>query len=480
MRLSNRYEVEDFIGSGAYGSIFSAIDTVTMERVAVKALPPPDHGVNATALGRFKREMKVIASLRHPNVIAMYDYGETDDGIVYMILEYVDGLNLYEIVTQRRFNKEHALSVTRQIAQGLGAAHQLGVVHRDLKPQNIMLVEQRDGSYQVKVLDFGMAKVLERVNDESLVKLTREGVAVGTPRYIAPEQARGKDVGPYSDVYALGLLMYEMLTGARAVKADSVESAIRMHVARTPLELDEIDEVPPRIQPLLWRMIEKNPKKRIQTAEELVREIDALSGAAPAPSEVRVEPKVDESRVRSIHSVDNLRVDHTRISKFEAKQKRTLVADTRSHPPRFQLRRPETRGEWTEFALALVTAPVAFTFISALFFDSGFFVRLFVGCVPSFLAVAASLIAHSTQWQWSIPRMLLISTVATILGSHLMLEQLCRGLIVDPIWYLVPFEFLPGVTTVKTVLSELCRAHVVLLMQLSPDLSDSIRHLRAQ
>lgn len=484
-KLSGRYEVEDFIGSGAYGSIFSAIDSVTMERVAVKALPPPDHGVNATALGRFQREMKVIASLRHPNVIAIYDYGETDDGIVFMVLEFIDGLNLYEIVSQRRFNVEQTLAVTKQIAQGLGAAHELGVIHRDLKPQNIMLTEGRDGRYKVKVLDFGMAKVLERINNESIVKLTRDGVAVGTPRYIAPEQARGKDVGPYSDVYALGLLMYEMLTGARAVKADSVESAIRAHVARTPLDLSEIDLVPEHLQPLLWRMIEKNPKKRFQSADELIAEIERIERGAPekAPPPVAI----DESRVRSIHSIENLRVDHGRVAQYESQQKKRTVYEPeperqpRRNPLRnLNVRLPEARDEWAETVLAVMTAPVAFTFVSALFFDSGFFFRLLVGSAPFALAIAASVLARSAHWKWSVPRLVLITTPIAILLSHLWLEQLCRGLIVDPIWYLQPFEFLPGVSSLRTLLWELCRAHVAMMMGLSPELADKIRHLRSQ
>lgn len=480
--LSERYQVEGFIGSGAYGSIFSAIDTVTMERVAVKALPPPDQGVNATAVGRFHREMKVISSLRHPNVISLYDFGETADKVVFMVLEYVDGPTLYDLVTEQRFSPEQALSVTRQIAEGLGAAHDLGVIHRDLKPQNIMLIADRSGDYQVKVLDFGMAKLLQRLNDESIIQLTREGVAVGTPRYIAPEQARGKEVGPYSDIYALGLLMYEMFTGARAVKADSIESAIMAHVSRDPLELDEIELVPESMQPLLWKMIAKSQKRRYQTAAEVIadiRKLEAELDGRPVPIRSSA-PKLEapeESRVRSIHSAESLRLDYARVEEY-AKRKlgRRTVHDgsTRTVP---WVRLPHTGGERFEAALCLAFAPVAFTFVSAHFFDSGYIWRLIMGSLPLVIAVVASVLARSDDWRWSVFRLWLIASVVAFIGAHLVLPQLARGLLLGAAWYLEPFDWFPGVDFVQGAIQALARAHVGVLVDLSPSLADTVRNI---
>lgn len=467
--LSERYEVEGFIGSGAYGSIFSAIDTVTMERVAVKALPPPNQGVNATAVGRFHREMKVISSLRHSNVISLYDFGETSDKIVFMVLEYIDGPTLYDLVTENRFTIEQALSITRQIAEGLGAAHKLGVIHRDLKPQNIMLIAGRGGDHQVKVLDFGMAKLLQRLNDESIIQLTREGVAVGTPRYIAPEQARGKEVGPYSDLYALGLLMYEMFTGARAVKADSIESAIMAHVSREPLKLDELDEVPEAVRPLLWKLIEKSQKRRYQDADDVIhdiRKLEADMAGRPAPPRIDapVLAPLDEGRLRSIHSAEDLRLDYDRFGEYAPEKGSRVRWRSRERAAVPLLRLPETAAERFEAAVCVAFAPAAFTFVSAHFYESGYVLRLIMGSIPLVVAVVASVLARSPDWRWSVFRLWLVASVVAFFGSHLLLAQLARGLSIDAAWYLAPFDWIPGAETLHKVITALCKAHLSVLM----------------
>lgn len=488
--LSERYRVEAFIGSGAYGSIFSAIDTLTMERVAVKALPPPSEGLNETAVGRFHREMKVISSLRHPNVITMYDYGETPDRIVYMVLEYVDGPTLYDLVSERRFATDAALSVTRQIALGLKEAHDLGVVHRDLKPQNIMLMEDRAGGYQVKVLDFGMAKLLTRINDESIIQLTREGVAVGTPRYIAPEQARGKTVGPFSDVYALGLLMYEMFTGERAVKADSIETAIMAHVSREPLDLPEIDAVPKSIRPILFKMIEKNPKKRYQTAGEVVADIDALeakirhaivaqkSPNAPKLKSEKAPPVVDDAnRVRSIHSADKLVLDYDRYEEYAPKKSRSGKKRKRKSSDELPLfRLPSTRMEWFETVFSVVVAPIAFVVLTSHFWESSVITRFVVGWLPTLIAALTSVLAHTVDWRWSFFRLWLLASAATILGSHLFVVNLALGLLKNPAWFLEPLDWLPGISILESIVASLARAHVWGLMQVSTEVANAVRH----
>ncbi|MFP4601213.1 MAG: serine/threonine protein kinase, partial [Persicimonas sp.] len=273
--LVDRYRIEDVVGSGAFGAIFSAIDQHSGERVAVKALPPETEQVSATALARFRREMKVISNLVHRHIVGLYDFGQTHDEVFFMILEYVDGLPLDRAVRGRPMEPQDALDVGEQIASALQLAHHSGVVHRDLKPANIMISGQ-PGAYVAKVLDFGMAKLLTRIDDESIAQLTREGMAVGTPRYIAPEQARGEQVGPWTDLYALGLLMYEMFTGARAVKADDVEGAVSAHVSREPLELEELDQIPEVFRPLIFGLIEKNPQRRFRDADTVLAEIDSL------------------------------------------------------------------------------------------------------------------------------------------------------------------------------------------------------------
>ncbi len=303
--LHERYRIGDAIGTGAYGEIFSAIDEQTGAQVAIKALPLGIRDINDTARGRFHREMMIIRNLDHPNIIGIYDWGETDNQVVFMALEYVDGHTLERIVRNQPMTWEHAFDVVVQLIQALQAAHRQGVIHRDLKPANIMLSRKADGFYVVKVLDFGMAKVLARMEDESIIELTREGIAVGTPRYIAPEQARGLPIGPTADLYAVGLLLYEMLTGVQAVTANSVELAVRAHVSPEPLDLAAIEQIPVAVRAVLRKLLEKQVENRYQDAAEVLdalylvkQSMDGTSRAAgEAPVNVRVH-RVQAERAR--------------------------------------------------------------------------------------------------------------------------------------------------------------------------------------
>lgn len=275
--LGGRYVIEDQIAAGAYGAIYLAFDRSNHEDVAIKALPPQGEGSSDTAIGRFERELKVVRNLKHPNIVEVRDYGETGDAILYMVMEYIEGQTLDNRVARKGALPVHeTLSITRQMASALSTAHELGVIHRDLKPANIMLTEGVAGS-RVKILDFGMAKLVAKLGEESIVALTRDGVAVGTPRYIAPEQARGSDrIGPWTDMYALGLLLYEMATGVKAVQHDSVESAVAEHVEPDPLELERLEEAPEPVRALVRRLTIKDLDDRISSGDEVIEAIDAM------------------------------------------------------------------------------------------------------------------------------------------------------------------------------------------------------------
>ena len=279
--LLGRYRLERLVGGGAYGAIYAAIDQSTQERVAVKALPPAKESSSATALGRFQREMKIISSVRHQNLLGIYDYGDTPDGVPFMVIEFLDGITLEQVVRGTPMEPRMGVDVWRQILMGLHAAHELGVVHRDLKPANIMLLRAPTG-WHVKVLDFGMAKLLSSLDDESIVQLTREGIAVGTPRYIAPEQARGLEVGAWTDLYAVGLLAYEIFTGERVVQATTIEDAVMAHVSPDPLPLPLLDRVPAPLRPVLQKLLAKRVADRYASAAQVIEDLDALvAGRAP-------------------------------------------------------------------------------------------------------------------------------------------------------------------------------------------------------
>lgn len=490
--LANRYRVEKFIGSGAYGAIFSAIDNTTMERVAVKAIPPRDDGVNTTAHGRFQREMKVISSLRHPNIISLYDFGQTDERIVFMVLEFIDGETLLDVVNRQQMQADEALSVLKQIALALREAHSKGIIHRDLKPQNVMLSPDMRGGWNVKVLDFGMAKVLSRLGDESIIQLTREGVAVGTPRYIAPEQARGKKVGPYTDIYALGLLFYEMFTGARAVKADSIEGAIIAHVSPEPLELDEIEMVPRSVQPLLHRMIEKRLENRYADAVALVQDIERLEGSMrsgartvpvgehairapssePAESPKPREPSKGEGESngdgpRSFHSVDELEVDFDRHQRGQTRKRKEIrFARTTANGTRL----PLSTVEWVETGVMVLLAFLGFTLLTARFHDMAWGARLMIGFVPLATAFIAAWVRNSMDWRNSPVRYMLAVSMLMLVTAHgLGLPDLALGLIKNGAWFLEPFEGSPGLGEVYDTVYTGCRWYAGKLGEISPE-----------
>lgn len=482
-RVGGRYDIEGYVGAGAYGVIFSAIDVETMERVAVKAIPPADDGVNRTAVGRFKREFKVISRLRHPNIITLYDFGETENRIIYMVLEFIDGRTLYDVVTSEKLTDGQAISITRQIAAALAEAHGKGVIHRDLKPQNVMVYKDHAGAYQVKVLDFGMAKLLSGA-DESLVQLTREGVAVGTPRYIAPEQARGKDVGPYSDLYALGLLFYETFTGERAVKADTIESAIIAHVSPEPLELEEIERVPKYARSVLFRLIEKSVDRRYQDAREVVRDLDQLDqirlqaeSASTVPLGTQAAPEVDMSVLnerrskahtespRSIHSADDLELDYDRYQQFSrGEDSPPLRRGRREIGDDFNFRTPHHIFEWSELVFSFFLAPFAFILFTAQFEGVDYFLRFFLGLLATFIPLGISLFLRSNDWSWSFFRLWIFGSITAILIAHLLgIDDLAIGLLRNPGWFLTPVKELPFFGSLFDIVASISRTYADLI-----------------
>src|SRR5690554_1981366 len=437
--LVGRYRIGRRVGAGAYGMIFSAVDEITSERVAIKAIPPADSQSSETAAGRFQREMKVIRALVHANIISLYDWGRTDQGLIFMVLEYIEGETLDQIAHASPLSLEVALDVTRQIALALQVAHDHGVIHRDLKPANVMLTPTRYGGYKVKVLDFGMAKLLSKIEDESIVDLTREGIAVGTPRYIAPEQARGLPVGPAADMYAVGLLFYEMLAGEQAVKASSVQDAISAHVSRKPLELARLSAIDPRAHALLRALLEKDPERRLNSAAALLGALDRIERGedAHAPDldigrmqggplgdqdEVMAAFDPDEyKRKRSAGEVlggllgtgENLELDYGAYTEHAPRERDPVARRRRLRLDRF-LRMPRNTLEWAELWLCLVALPIAFLMIGAQASELDHMLRLAVSGSPFMIALIWSLASPSTDWSGSLWR---VSWLLCLVGA---------------------------------------------------------------
>ncbi len=224
--VSERYRIEALIGEGGMGAVYLAEHVLMRKRLAVKVLHAEMTRM-PEMVARFEREAMAAAHIEHPNVAAATDFGKLENGAFFLVLEYVEGTNLRDLIERGPLEIRRALHIAHQMASALARAHALGIVHRDLKPENVMLV-LRDGDADfVKVLDFGIAKVpvgdLGRTssNKDGAQVLTQLGMVYGTPEYMAPEQALGQEVDLRADLYALGVILFEMLSGVRPFDADT-------------------------------------------------------------------------------------------------------------------------------------------------------------------------------------------------------------------------------------------------------------------
>ena len=274
-RRSDRYEVIDLVGQGGMGQVYKAIDRELDEVVALKLLKPKlssDPGV----IARFKQEIKLTRKIKHKNVARIFDLGEVG-GYKFISMEYIDGHSLKDVILSRGpFSLPLAIHVFRQVLAGLAAAHEEGIVHRDIKPQNIMV--SRD--FTAYVLDFGIARSLE---SEDLFSV---GVLVGSPAYMSTEQVLRKEIDHRSDVYSLGVLLFELLGGRPPFTARSLVAAANKHVTEQPPDVRTLrPEVPEWMAKMILRCMEKQPEARYQSVEEMLREIEeraAAEGATPS------------------------------------------------------------------------------------------------------------------------------------------------------------------------------------------------------
>ncbi len=291
MTLSGRYRIERLLGEGGMGAVYQAEHTHMRKRLAVKVLHS-EMSRMPEVVARFEREAMAAAHIDHPNVATATDFGKLDDGSFFLVLEYVEGKSLRSSVGKGRLELGRALHIARQVAAGLGRAHALGIVHRDLKPENVMLVEREGDPDFVKVLDFGIAKVpvgelianavSKSPNDAAAPVLTQMGMVYGTPEYMAPEQALGQVVDPRADLYALGIMTFEMLTGKRPFDQESKVALLGMHVtAPVPNMNGRAPEanVPPEVEAIVLKLLSKEASDRYADAKELVEVINAALAA---------------------------------------------------------------------------------------------------------------------------------------------------------------------------------------------------------
>jgi non-specific serine/threonine protein kinase len=278
--VDGKYRIERLLGAGGMGAVYSANHLQLQRAVALKAIRG-DLVDNPTTGERFRREAVAVARLRHPNIVTVHDFGVSPDVGAYLVMERLEGRSLrQELARGTRFELATALSITAQICAAVGAAHRAGVVHRDLKPDNVVL-EPRDGGVAVKVVDFGLAK-LEAAIRETGAALTHEDAIVGTPAYMAPEQCRGEEADARSDVYSIGCLLFEMLTGRPPFTGATPWALVYQQVNDPPPRPSDLAPgLGPAVDNAISRALAKEPAERFETADAFAEALGVASPLAP-------------------------------------------------------------------------------------------------------------------------------------------------------------------------------------------------------
>jgi eukaryotic-like serine/threonine-protein kinase len=290
--VANRYELLEVVGTGGMSTVYRALDTLLERNVALKLLHP-HYGDDAEYVERFRREARSVAQLSHPNIVTVIDRGE-DDGQQYIVFEYIDGESVKQLVDRTGpLPARRVIELGLQMADALAFAHQHGLVHRDVKPQNVLVTE--DG--EAKVTDFGIARSLDVEHG-----VTQTGTVLGTSNYLSPEQARGQTVTPATDVYSLGVVLFELLTGEVPFPGENFVAVAMKHINEPPPSLlEKRPDVPMRLVYAVERALEKDPADRFPTMDSFAAELRACLVDARDPDSastfIAPSPVVRQSRV---------------------------------------------------------------------------------------------------------------------------------------------------------------------------------------
>jgi serine/threonine protein kinase len=306
MIIRNKYEILDRLGVGGMGIVYKARHLTFNEVCAIKIVNDVIAG-NANFLQRFQKEAVVTRKLRHPNAVRVDDFDYTDDGRPFIVMELVEGKNIGEILQEEGpFRIPRAVRITTQVARALGVAHKLGVVHRDIKPGNILLTTDEQGQETAKVLDFGIAKLRDAVGDATQ-GMTMTGMLVGTPLYMSPEQFMGKNAGGEidgrTDLYSLGVVLYQMVTSQLPFEGDTLYSLMMQHMegtVRPPHELVPQLHIPESLSLVILKAIDKSREQRFQTAEEFIAALHQVADEGLAHDQIQDDPIANTAATASI------------------------------------------------------------------------------------------------------------------------------------------------------------------------------------
>ena len=281
--VGGRYTIERMLGEGGMGRVYEAVRHIAgvKQRVAIKTLHP-HLSADAQIVARFHRECGTVAQLRHPNTIKVEDFGQTADGTLYIAMEFVDGRTIADVIEkQGALSADRTEHIMEQVCGSLAEAHKQGVVHRDLKPENVVLMDVGDQTDFVKVLDFGIAARKDSVDAAKEAKLTQQGMVLGTPPYMSPEQFMGKELDSRSDIYSLGVMTYEMLTAKLPFSANTPWEWATCHMTAQPSPFEDsptMTDIPGKMKTAIFRALSKKPDERQSTVREFFEELSSGGG----------------------------------------------------------------------------------------------------------------------------------------------------------------------------------------------------------
>jgi serine/threonine protein kinase len=274
--LDNQYEILSLIGQGGMSVVYKARHNMLRKIVAIKTMLP-SLMVHPFAMQRFQQEAQAASNIVHTNVITIYNFGMTPEGQPYLVMDYLEGVSLSELIAQSRFlSVERATNIFLQMANALAHAHKKGVIHRDLKPSNIILIEQGEKKDVVQIVDFGIAKMLTQDGQEAL-NLTQTGEVFGSPLYMSPEQCKGEKLDHRADIYSLGCLMYETLVGFPPLQGDNTLEVLYKHINEVPRQMsNKAHPIPPKLETIVFKALAKTPASRYQTMDELEADLQSF------------------------------------------------------------------------------------------------------------------------------------------------------------------------------------------------------------
>jgi serine/threonine-protein kinase len=283
--IQRRFRLEERLGSGGMGVVYRARHLLIDRVVAIKILVPGKNNDHLRAW--FLREARAANRINHAHIVDIYDYGETEEGLAYLVMEYLDGTPLNELVARGPVPLARAADILEQCCAALARAHDLGVIHRDFKPDNVFLLERAGRKDFVKILDFGLARLLQEASP------TAKGAVFGTPEYMSPEQTLGQEARASSDLYSVGIVFYEMVTGRLPFEGPGREAVMEQHRTAAPVPPGRrVASLTPLADSMIMRLLEKDPGRRYRDAHHLLEDIKALQRMVPRnPWETAAEPR---------------------------------------------------------------------------------------------------------------------------------------------------------------------------------------------